>query len=80
MRQQLEVLLEQMQREIGKLEKRVEALETAEYNRNNSLYLLDGITAPSTASGWAIIYVDGSDGDLKVKFGDGTVTVIAADT
>jgi len=77
---QLERLLEQMQREIDDLNKRIEALESAEYNRNNTLYLLDGVSAPSTASGWAIIYVDGSDGDLKVKFGDGTVTVIAADT
>lgn len=40
----------------------------------------DGITAPSTVSGYAWIYVDGSDGDLKVKFGDGTVKTIATDT
>ena len=77
---QLEALLEQMQREIDKLAKRQETLEAQEYNRINTLYKLDGVSAPSTASGWAIIYVDGSDGDLKVKFGDGTVTVIAADT
>ena len=77
---QLERLLEDIQREISTLEKRVEVLAAAEYNRNNTLYLLDGVSAPSTASGWAILYVDGSDGDLKVKFGDGTVTVIAADT
>ena len=77
---QLERLLEDIQREISTLEKRIEALTAAEYNRNNTLYLLDGVSAPSTASGWAILYVDGSDGDLKVKFGDGTVTVIAADT
>ena len=76
----IETLLEQMQREIDSLTKRIETLETQEYNRNNTLYLLDGVSAPSTASGWAILYVDGSDGDLKVKFGDGTVTVIAADT
>ena len=77
---QLETLLEQMQREIDKLDRRIEKLEAAEYNRNNALYLLDGITAPSTASGWGIIYIDTSDGDLKIKFGDGTVTTIAADT
>jgi prefoldin subunit 5 len=77
---QLESLLEQMQRQIDELDKRIEALEAAEYSRFNTLYLLDGVSAPSTASGWAILYVDGSDGDLKVKFGDGTVTVIAADT
>jgi len=77
---QLERLLEDMQREIDTLEKRIESLEAAEYNRLNSLLLLDGISAPGTVSGWAILYVDGADGDLKVKFGDGTVAVIAADT
>ena len=41
--------------------------------------LPDGITAPATGSK-ARIYVDTADGDLKVKFSDGTVTVIAADT
>jgi hypothetical protein len=44
------------------------------------LMIIDGITAPATASGYARIYVDTADGDLKVKFGDGHVTVIAADT
>ncbi len=42
--------------------------------------LTDGVTAPGTASGWAQIYVDSADGDLKVKFGDGTVKTIATDT
>lgn len=40
----------------------------------------DGITAPSTVSGKASIYVDNSDGDLKVKFGDGTVKTIVVDS
>lgn len=40
----------------------------------------DGITAPSTVSGMAVIYVDTADGDLKVKFGDGTVKTIVIDT
>lgn len=40
----------------------------------------DGITAPGTTSGWAKIYVDSADGDLKVKFGDGTVKTLATDT
>lgn len=44
------------------------------------LAITDGIAAPSTASGYALIYVDESDGDLKVKFGDGTVKTIATDT
>jgi hypothetical protein len=42
--------------------------------------LVDGITAPSTAGGYARIYVDSADGDLKVKFGDGTVKTIATDS
>ena len=76
----IERVLEQMQRQIDQQEKKIEALAASEYNRMNMLYLTDGLTAPSTASGWAIIYVDTADGDLKVKFGDGKVTVIAADT
>lgn len=42
--------------------------------------LKDGVTAPSTVAGYAQIYVDTSDGDLKVKFGDGTVKTIVVDT
>lgn len=42
--------------------------------------LTDGITAPATATGFAILYVDSADGDLKVKFGDGTVKTLATDT
>lgn len=45
-----------------------------------SLLVKDGISEPSTASGYAAIYVDTADGDLKVKFGDGTVKTIVADT
>lgn len=44
------------------------------------LRLKDGITAPSTITGYALIYVDIADGDLKVKFGDGTVKTIVTDT
>lgn len=44
------------------------------------LNIKDGITAPSTESGHAVIYVDSADGDLKVKFGDGTVKTISTDT
>jgi hypothetical protein len=41
--------------------------------------LKDGITAPNTISGFAQIYVDSADGDLKIKFGDGTVKTIVTD-
>ena len=43
--------------------------------------ITDGVSEPSTdADGFALIYVDSGDGDLKIKFSDGTVKVIVADT
>jgi hypothetical protein len=45
-----------------------------------SMVVKDGITAPATSAGYAQIYVDTADGDLKVKFGDGTVKTIVTDT
>ena len=42
--------------------------------------LEDGITAPATLSGFAIIYVDTADGSLKVKFDSGNVKTIATDS
>lgn len=44
------------------------------------LGLKDGMTAPSAITDIAQIYVDTADGDLKVKFGDGTVKTIVTDT
>ena len=44
------------------------------------LAIPDGITAPATVVGLAILYVDSADGDLKVVFGDGTVKTIVVDT
>lgn len=44
------------------------------------LALSDGVTAPTTLPGHAQIYIDTADGDLKIKFGDGTVKTIATDT
>jgi hypothetical protein len=40
----------------------------------------DGVTAPGSTAGVAKLYVDSADGDLKVKFGDGTVKTIVVDT
>jgi hypothetical protein len=40
----------------------------------------DGVTAPSSTSGKAKLYVDSADGDLKVIFGDGTVKTIVTDS
>lgn len=44
------------------------------------MMLTDGVAEPSTVSGKAQIFVDTADGDLKVKFGDGTVKTIVVDT
>ena len=49
-------------------------------NLAGHIAIVDGETAPTQISGRAIIYVDSSDGDLKVKFGDGHVAVLAADS
>jgi hypothetical protein len=46
----------------------------------NTLALTDGVSTPSTVSGKAFLYVDSADGDLKVRFGDGTIKTIVTDT
>jgi hypothetical protein len=48
--------------------------------RSYQYHLKDGVTAPSATVGLAKLYVDTSDGDLKVIFGDGTIKTIATDT
>lgn len=40
----------------------------------------DGIAAPGAQAGFAALYVDSADGDLKVVFSDGTVKTIVTDT
>lgn len=45
-----------------------------------SFLLKDGVDEPATQSNGAQIYVDAADGDLKIKFGDGTVKTIVTDT
>ena len=47
---------------------------------DSGVWIKDGITAPTEVSGYAAIYVDTADGDLKIKFGDGTVKTIVVDT
>lgn len=47
---------------------------------SGAIGIADGITAPGTVAGMAVIYVDAADGDLKVKFGDGVVKTIVIDT
>lgn len=45
-----------------------------------ALELKDGVAAPAALSGYARIYVDTADGDLKVKFADGVTKTLATDT
>lgn len=56
------------------------AFDAVQGGTAQTLGLVDGVTAPSTVSGKAFIYVDTADGDLKIKFGDGTVKTIVTDT
>lgn len=46
---------------------------------SDAFWVVDGVTAPSATSGWAKIYVDSADGDLKVIFGDGVIKTIVTD-
>jgi hypothetical protein len=46
----------------------------------NSLGLTDNAAAPATIPGIASLFVDVADGDLKVRFGDGTIKTIVVDT
>tara|TARA_R110000772_G_scaffold5014_1_gene17760 strand:- start:13505 stop:15328 length:1824 start_codon:yes stop_codon:yes gene_type:complete len=50
------------------------------FTDSGALAIADGITTPATLTGAAQIYVDTADGDLKVKFGNGTVKTISVDT
>jgi len=49
-------------------------------NRQGSLPIIDGVSAPTQLAGVAFIYVDSADGDLKIVFGDGTVKTITTDS
>lgn len=55
-------------------------LSAMRLTHERALQIVDGITAPATVTGWSSIYVDTADGDLKIKFGDGTVKTIVTDT
>jgi hypothetical protein len=54
--------------------------ETQYQRKMTTLSLVDGVSAPSVQAGRAQIYVDTTDGDLKIIFGDGTVKTIVTDT
>ncbi len=50
------------------------------WGTRSAIALVDGITAPATVAGYAIIYVDTADGDAKIKFGDGFVGTLSVDS
>jgi len=45
-----------------------------------NVQIVDGVPIPSASLGNAVIYVDSADGDLKIKFSDGTIKTIVVDT
>jgi hypothetical protein len=47
---------------------------------NGALGIRDGITAPAAVTDLALFYVDAADGDLKIRFSDGTIKTIVVDT
>lgn len=61
------------------LEDEVRRLATNERNIDK-LTLRDGVTAPTAVVGYAFIYVDGTSGDLSIRYGDNVTKVIVADT
>lgn len=54
--------------------------KTGQLYAAKALAVKDGVAAPAAVVGYAKIYVDVADGDLKVVFGDGTVKTIVVDT
>lgn len=51
---------------------------TPKFTVDGYLVIEDGVTAPGVITDHASIYVDTSDGDLKVRFADGNIVVLAA--
>lgn len=64
---------------IDKLEKTIAQLKNRD-RAPDTLILRDGVTAPSAVTALALIYVDTADGDLKIRFSDGTIKTIVVDT
>lgn len=61
------------------LEDKVSKLETRERNIDY-LVLRDGIAAPGSVAGRAIVYIDIADGDLKIVYGDAVTKTIEVDS
>jgi hypothetical protein len=56
-------------------------VQRAVFTSTGVIAIQDGITAPgSNITGMAQLYIDSADGDLKIRFADGTVKTIVTDT
>lgn len=62
------------------LRRELQRIANALAERETITLLEDGVPEPARSGTQAQIYVDVADGDLKVKFGDGTVKTISVDT
>jgi hypothetical protein len=65
--------------EIQLLRRRVSELEHIDHALPH-LSLRDGVTAPSAASGAALLYIDSVTGDLSIKYSDGYTATVQADS
>jgi len=61
------------------LEDALAKLQTGERNIDY-IVLRDGVSAPTAVTGLIFIYIDGTSGDLSVRYGDNVTHVIDADT
>lgn len=52
----------------------------APFSQVDRSLIKDGIAEPNSVSGYAILFVDFADGDLKIKFSDGVVKTIVTDS
>jgi len=67
--------LKDIWRQINTVKQRVSGLEHDD-SALTSLSLRDSVTAPVAVSGQALVYVDSVDGDIKVRYGDGSGHVL----
>lgn len=76
---ELEVL-EDLQRQINRLQTEVKRLAAAEPGPVGRLRLRSGVlSVPVGQPTAAVVYVDAEDGDLKVTFSNGKTVTLAAD-